>query len=124
MLFIRLLYLQNRVSITYFPCFVKCKMNCNYTLESIGAIPYISWQMSGQLLVELSDGRQRNIYSDNVVDVIVSPDPRREASKIILRQNITGGFRNSESLEQIEISDDTNITSIIDWWESNKNRLR
>ena len=77
-----------------------------------------------QLLVELSDGRQRNIYSDNVVDVIVSPDPRREASKIILRQNITGGFRNSESLEQIEISDDTNITSIIDWWESNKNRLR
>ena len=80
--------------------------------------------MSKQLLVELSDGRQRNIYSDNVVDVIVSPDPRREASKIILRQNITGGFRNSESLEQIEISDDTNITSIIDWWESNKNRLR
>ena len=80
--------------------------------------------MSKQLLVELSNGRQRNIYSDNVVDVIVSPDPRREASKIILRQDITGGFRNSESLEQIEISDDTNITSIIDWWESNKNRLR
>ena len=80
--------------------------------------------MSKQLLVELSNGRQRNIYSDNIVDVIVSPDPRREASKIILRQDITGGFRNSESLEQIEISDDTNITSIIDWWESNKNRLR
>ena len=99
-------------------------MNYKYSLESIGAVPYISWQMSGQLLVELSDGRQRNIYSDNVVDVIVSPDPRREASKIILRQDITGGVRKSESLEQIEISDDTNITSIIDWWESNKNRLR
>ena len=99
-------------------------MNYNYSLESIRAIPYISWQMSGQLLVELSDGRQRNIYSDNVADIIVSPDPRREASKIILRQINSGGFHKSESLTQIEISDDTNITSIIDWWESNKNRLR
>ena len=99
-------------------------MNYKYSLESWWLNSYIHYPMSKQLLVELSNGRQRNIYSDNIVDVIVSPDPRREASKIILRQDITGGFRNSESLEQIEISDDTNITSIIDWWESNKNRLR
>ena len=120
MLLIRLLYLQNRVSITYFPCFVKCKMNYKYSLESWWLNSYIHYPMSNQLLVELSNGRQRNIYSGNVTDIIISPDLKRESNKIILRQNISGAFYNSESLEQIELSEDTNVTSIIDWWRENE----
>ena len=76
--------------------------------------------MSKQLLVELSNGRQRNIYFGNVTDIIISPDLKRESNKIILRQNISGAFYSSESLEQIELSEDTNVTSIIDWWRDNE----
>jgi len=76
--------------------------------------------MSKQLLVELPSGRQRNIYSNNIVDIVISPDLKRESNKIILRQNISGAFYNSESLEQIELSEDTNVTSIIDWWRDNE----
>ena len=76
--------------------------------------------MSKQLLVELPSGRQRNIYSNNIVDIVISPDLKRESNKIILRQNISGAFYNSESLEQIELSEDTNVTSIIDWWRENE----
>ena len=71
-------------------------------------------------MVELSNGRQRNIYSGNVTDIIISPDLKRESNKIILRQNISGAFYNLESLEQIELSEDTNVTSIIDWWRENE----
>jgi len=76
--------------------------------------------MSKQLLVELPSGRQRNIYSNNIVDIVISPDLKRESNKIILRQNISGAFYNSESLEQIELSEDTNVISIIDWWRDNE----
>ena len=95
-------------------------MNYKYSLESWWLNSYIHYPMSNQLLVELSNGRQRNIYSGNVTDIIISPDLKRESNKIILRQNISGAFYNSESLEQIELSEDTNVTSIIDWWRENE----
>jgi hypothetical protein len=95
-------------------------MNYKYSLESWWLNSYIHYPMSKQLLVELSNGRQRNIYSGNVTDIIISPDLKRESNKIILRQNISGAFYNSESLEQIELSEDTNVTSIIDWWRDNE----
>ena len=95
-------------------------MNYKYSLESWWLNSYIHYPMSKQLLVELPSGRQRNIYSNNIVDIVISPDLKRESNKIILRQNISGAFYNSESLEQIELSEDTNVTSIIDWWRENE----
>ena len=95
-------------------------MNYKYSLESWWLNSYIHYPKSKQLLVELPSGRQRNIYSNNIVDIVISPDLKRESNKIILRQNISGAFYNSESLEQIELSEDTNVTSIIDWWRENE----
>ena len=95
-------------------------MNYKYSLESWWLNSYIHYPMSKQLLVELPSGRQRNIYSNNIVDIVISPDLKRESNKIILRQNISGAFYSSESLEQIELSEDTNVTSIIDWWRENE----
>jgi hypothetical protein len=64
--------------------------------------------MSNQLLVEQTDGCLKNVYADQIVDVVPSAEPDRQPCAIIMRYG-----------DPVLLSEETNVIQIIEWWIEN-----
>ena len=69
--------------------------------------------MSNQLLVEQTDGCLKNVYADQIVDVVPSMDPDRQPCAIIMRYG-----------DPVLLSEETNVIQIIEWWIENLEQSR
>ncbi len=69
--------------------------------------------MSNQLLVEQTDGCLKNVYADQIVDVVPSAEPDRQPCAIIMRYG-----------DPVLLSEETNVIQIIEWWIENLEQSR
>ena len=69
--------------------------------------------MSNQLLVEQTDGCLKNVYADQIVDVVPSMEPDRQPCAIIMRYG-----------DPVLLSEETNVIQIIEWWIENLEQSR
>ena len=69
--------------------------------------------MSNQLLVEQTAGYLKNVYADQIVDVVPSMEPDRQPCAIIMRFG-----------SPVPLSEETNVIQIIEWWIENLEQSR
>ena len=69
--------------------------------------------MRNQLLVEKTAGCLKNVYADQIVDVVPSMEPDRQPCAIIMRFG-----------SPVLLSEETNVIQIIEWWIENLEQSR